>query len=129
AEEILREYFPASYPQLESTGAGRLSVDNLTGGSAHAETTELVIFDGVFDRRGRSQARGRGHRPARRRPQKRGFLDSGSTDRRHLGDGTRNRPGASPASVRVRQPARLESPSRATEHRPAPGFKAAWQSF
>ncbi len=107
AEEILREYFPPSYPQPESTGGRRAPVDNSTAGSSHAGSAELIIFDGVFDRRGRSQARGRGHRPARCRPQERGFLGPGGTGRRHLGDGARNRPGASPASLRLCQSVRL----------------------
>jgi len=82
-------------------------VDKHAVRSRRAGVVDLIIFDGVFDRRVRSPACGRGHRPARRRPQERGFLRSGGTDRRGLGDGARDRPATGPPGTQVRESPRL----------------------
>src|SRR6266702_2905634 len=67
-EEKLRVDFPADDPHRVSTGTGRQPVDNLASASGPEAIADLIIFDGVFDRRIRSTASGRGHRRARRRP-------------------------------------------------------------
>ena len=48
----------AGYPQFLSTGRLLSPVDNRTCGSMLARTADLIIFDGVFDRRVRYPARG-----------------------------------------------------------------------
>ena len=50
--------FPVRRPQLFSTGMSRQPVDIRAHGSPPAGAAELITFDGVFDRRVCSPARG-----------------------------------------------------------------------
>jgi hypothetical protein len=50
--------FLVRYPQILSTGVSPGPVDNRAYGSTLAGTADLIIFDGVFDRRVRHPARG-----------------------------------------------------------------------
>ena len=49
---------PAGYPQFLSTGRSLWPVDNQACGSMLTGTADLIIFDGVFDRRVRYPASG-----------------------------------------------------------------------
>ncbi len=88
---------------------GRSGCGHQDHGRTRADTVELIIFDGVFERRVRAETARRRHRSAGCKPRGRRRGQPGSAGRSPLVDGERHRPGSSQARPRLRPPTRLAS--------------------